>query len=238
MLFKKKNTPDQNKKGISNAVLICGIIVLLFGSGFMVKQAAKITTSSAMNSFKNSTAKQRDETYQDFYQKSFTIAEEKYHVANQVTISVGDVREEAELEVLQVSDIEYVFREGNTKIWTSVKGHGTYTVDLSLAEFLVDQDRQYVLVRVPSPKLSTAGLDYEYENYLFEDGVFNGSTKEGFGLAREDLRKAQNQLQIKLASTQSYYESAQNSANEIIENLVKNFNPEATELVVAVDFVD
>ena len=137
-----------------------------------------------------------------------------------------------------MSDIEYVFREGNTKIWTSVKGHGTYTVDLSLAEFLVDQDRQYVLVRVPSPKLSTAGLDYEYENYLFEDGVFNGSTKEGFGLAREDLRKAQNQLQIKLASTQSYYESAQNSANEIIENLVKNFNPEATELVVAVDFVD
>ena len=142
------------------------------------------------------------------------------------------------MEVLQVSDIEYVYSEGNTKIWTSVNGHGTYTVDLTLAEFLIDHDRQYVLVRVPSPKLSTAGLDYEYENYLFEDGLFNGSTKEGFDLAREDLKKAQNQLQIKLASTQSYYESAQNSAIEIIQRLVRNFNPKATDLVVEVEFVD
>lgn len=151
-----------------------------------------------------------------------------------------DVRESAELEVLRVSDIEYIYSKEDEDVqrWTAVKGYGVYTVNLSMGEFLIDNARQYVLVRVPEPELARAGLDYEYESYLFENGIFNGSIREGVDLAREDLKSAQNQLHIKLTSNQLYYESAQKCTEEIIRNLVKNCNPDVTDLIVDVEFID
>lgn len=216
------------KRKITIGISVLLIMVLIMACT-MLNFALRTTVSAAKSAFSDSLNMKKEETYQAFYQKSFDIAEERYHVANAVTISVEDVKEIAELEVLQVSDIEYVYNEGNTKIWTAVKGHGVYTVDLSLGEFLVDNARQYVCVRVPSPQLGRSGLDYDYENYLFEDGVFNGSTKKGVDLARNDLKTAQEHLQVKLASTQIYYESAQKCAEEIIKNLVKNCNPDVVE---------
>ena len=139
---------------------------------------------------------------------------------------------------MRVSDIEYVFHEDNKEIWTAVRGHGVYTVDLTVSEFIVDNERQYVLARIPSPRLNTAGLDYEYENFLFSKGIFNGNTSEGVELARQDLKIAQNKLQVKLLTTQMYYERAENSAIGLIEKMVKNFNPELPSLVVEVEFID
>lgn len=219
-------------------ILMCFIILVIAVGTFFVTKALSTVVSAAESAYMDALRTQREETYQSFYQTSFAIAEEKYHVENEVTISVENVSESAELEVLQVSDIEYVYSEGNTKIWTAVKGHGVYTVNLSEGEFLIDNARQYVLVRVPLPELNRAGLDYEYENYLFEDGIFNGSTKEGVSLARDDLKTAQNQLQEKLSSNQFYFESAQKCAEEIIKNLVKNCNPDVTDLTVDVEFID
>lgn len=234
---KEKTTVSKKRKKIRIALIFWIVIGIVAAAG-LVSYGLNVGVVAAKSAFSDSLEQQREETYQTFYERSFDIAEEKYHVANRVTISVEDVREEAELEVLQVSDIEYVYNEGNTKIWTAVKGHGVYTVDLSLGEFVVDNARQYVLARVPAPRLGSAGLDYEYENYLFEDGIFNGSTKEGIDLARNDLRTAQNQLQVKLSSTQIYYENAQRSAEEMIRNLVKNCNPDAARLVIDVEFID
>lgn len=217
-------------------VLILFIIVLL--ALVLLKCAFNIASSSANDTFSDSLKQQKEETYQMFYQTSYGIAEEKYHVANKVNISVAELREEALLEVLQVSGIEYVYNEGNTKIWTAIRGYGVYVVDLSLSEFVVDNERQYVLVRVPYPQLSSEGLDYEYENYLFEDGIFNGSISDGVDLAMNDLKKAQNQLHAKLASSQTYYDSAEKSAEVIITQLVKNLNPEVMGLNVEVEFVE
>ena len=66
----------------------------------------------------------------------------------------------------------------------------------------------------------------------------NGNISKGVSFAQKDLEKAQKQLKEKLTSTQSYYECAQKSAEEIIINLVKNLNPEATELTVELEFID
>lgn len=219
-------------------ILIATFVIIVLVAFVMLKCAFSIASSSASDTFSDTLEQQKEETYQMFYQTSYDIAEEKYHVANKVNISVEELREEAMLEVLQVSGIEYVYNEGNTKIWTAIRGYGVYVVDLSLSEFVVDNERQYVLVRVPYPQLSSEGLDYEYENYLFEDGIFNGSISDGVDLAMNDLKKAQNQLHKKLVSSQAYYDSAQKSAEVIITRLVKNFNSEVVGLNVEVEFVD
>lgn len=220
-------------------VLIVLILVVVVAGIFLFNYALTEASESAKNAYQNALDAQKQEAYECFYNAGYRIAEEKYHVENNVTISVENVKEEAQLEVLQVSDVEYVHdEENNTKIWTAILGHGVYTVDLSLAEYLVDNERQYVLVRVPEPQLNIAGLDYQYENYLFEDGVFNGSTKKGVDRAMGDLKTAQNQLLVKLTTTQTYYENAEKSAKMMIENLVKNLNPDVANLIVDVEFVD
>lgn len=227
-------TLKQNKRIVRIAVgILCiGVMVLAV---ILIRDKMR---SSAVEAYAQALEEQSKETYEMFYNNAFDMAEKKYHVSNDVKISIEDIRKVAELEVLQVSAIEYVFHEDNNRIWTAVRGHGVYTVDLTLGEFVIDNERQYVLVRVPRPKLNTAGLDYEYENYIFKDGIFNGSTSEGVNLAMEDLNKAQNQLQLKLTSTQDYYDEAEFSARRLIEEMVKNFNAEVPELVVEVEFVD
>ena len=233
----KNNRRKENRNTGKWTGRIAGILVTAVILSAAILSADKVC-SSANEAFDKALEEETRETYELFYNSAFHVAEKKYHVSNDVKIAIEDIREVAELEVLQVSDIEYIVHEENKKIWTAVRGHGVYTVDLTLSEFVIDNERQYVLARIPQPRLNTAGLDYEYENYLFEDGIFNGNTSEGVNLALEDLKRAQNQLQIKLTSTQSYYEMAEISAQRLVEKMVKNFNADVPELVVEVEFVD
>lgn len=233
----------KNNQGKENIITekwigrIVGILFIVFILAAVILIVDKVS-SSAKNAYAQALEEQNKETYEMFYNSAFGMAEQKYHVSNDVKITIEDIRKVSELEVLQVSAIEYVFHEENNQVWTAVRGHGVYTVDLTLGEFIVDNARQYVLARIPQPKLNTVGLDYEYENYLFKDGVFNGSTSEGVNLAMEDLKRAQEQLQIKLTSMQEYYDEAEASARRLIEEMVKNFNAEVPELAVEVEFVD
>ncbi len=219
------------QRKIAGAAVACA-------AGLIVCAAVGEVCSAAGEAYHQALEEQSRETYESFYESAFSAAEKKYHVSNEVKITIENIREESELEVLQVSDIEYVFHEDNNKIWTAVRGHGIYTVDLEISEFVIDSERQYVLARIPKPRLNTAGLDYEYENYLFKDGIFNGNTSEGVALARQDLKTAQNQLQEKLLATQAYYEMAENSAQELVEKMIRNFNPGLPGLTVEVEFMD
>lgn len=237
MLKSKQKSFSSNKQFSHIKRILIAVIFLIIGVYISI-DAFHVITSSANEAFEQALDEQREATYQKFYQTSFEIAEKKNHVSNDVNIVIGDVREESQLEVLEVSDVEYVTHEEDAIIWTSVRGHGIYTIDLTLSEFIIDKERQYVLVRIPRPQLNTASLDYQYKNYLFENGIFNGNTSEGVNYAREDLKNAQNQLQEKLTSTQAYYESAEASAKKLVTSIIKNLNKQLPELVVEVEFVE
>jgi hypothetical protein len=237
--MKRKNKSLITWGNSTVVVLICLIIIIGSVSIVLIQKSFSSLTASASDKFQGTLESQKEETYQKFYQISYDAAEKKYHVENNVTISVENVEKENELEVLQVSDVEYITSEEISTRCTAIRGNGTYTVDLNRAEYLIDNERQYVLVRVPNPHLKMVGLDDKYENYGFEEnGMFNGNIKEGVDLARKDLQTAEVQIQEKLATTQSYYEYAQNSARLMISNIVKNLNPEIPNLTVDVEFVD
>ena len=229
----KKNSVINRKlqQKLIGACMAGAAVLLLFVALGQVFSAAKETYARTLE-------EKSRETYEFYYENAFEAAERKYHVSNEVTISVEKIREESELEVLQVSDIEYVIREDNRKSWTAIRGHGVYTVDLEMSEFIIDQERQYVLARIPEPGLNVAGLDYDYENYLFESGIFNGTTSEGVDRAMEDLKTAQNRLQAKLLSTQVYFEMAEDSARALIEGMIRNLNPGLPGLTVEVEFIN
>lgn len=224
-----------NRKQLSK---LSGKIVIGIAALFIVALVIEQGLTAAKETYAQTLEGKSRETYEFYYENAFDAAERKYHVSNEAKISVEKIREEAELEVLQVSDIEYVIREDNRKSWTAIRGHGVYTVDLEMSEFIIDNERQYVLARIPEPGLNIAGLDYEYENYLFESGIFNGTISEGVDRAMEDLKTAQNRLQAKLLSTQVYFEMAEESARALIEGMIRNLNPGLPGLIVEVEFTN
>lgn len=65
-------------------------------------------------------------------------------------ISIEAAQEVSRLEVLTVSDSEFVIKDSGksdpTISWLEVQGIGVFTVDLTACEFIADSERQYVLV--------------------------------------------------------------------------------------------
>lgn len=163
-------------------------------------------------------------------------------MSNDVSIEVASIREEANLEVLKVSDVEYVIEskddnENGIEVWMEFYGDGVYTVDMKASEFIIDSDRQYVLVRVPRPELTNCRITQA--NQLFwQNGVFNKSVSVGTDLAVEMRNAGYSKLNNYMKSNAQFYKSAKSSAQTVIADLVKGLNSELTDLVVEVEFVD
>lgn len=118
-----------------------------------------------------------------------------------------------------------------------VPGQGTYVVDLQTAEFIVDNKRSYVLVRVQHPELTNITIDYSnVQKLFFKNDLLNDSCKVGEDLARKQLRSADMLIKKEFASNQHFYLSAQEAAVSIIQCLVKQLNPEVPKLTVEVEF--
>lgn len=146
------------------------------------------------------------------------------------------------LEVLNVSDIEFIVQDkersnGNITSWLEVPGEGTYVVNLQEAEFIIDNERMHVLVRVPEPELTNVRILYgKVDKILFKDDMFNGSYREGEELAMKQLNEADLLIKKEFAMNQNYYISAQNAARSTIECLVYKMNPGMDNLTVEVEF--
>lgn len=213
--------------GISKKVMVCISLFLGIASMLPIVKMA----------FNRAFEKHSEETYQEFYQTAYDAAEKKNHTKNDASITVVDIKEKANLEVLQVSGIEYIMHEDDAEYWISIHGSGVYTVDLTVSEFVIDNERQYVLARIPKPRIENVGLG-EHKKYFFGNGFFNGNISKGVDLAIEDRKSAQNQLQIKFASSQDYYEMAERSAEKLIKSLIESLNPGLPELVVEIEFIE
>ena len=147
-----------------------------------------------------------ESVYQSFYEQGFKAGEEEYHVKNRAVITLGNLRETANLEVLSVSDVAFMIENPNSEnnniqSWIQVPGTGVYTVDLAAGEFLVDDERSMVFVRVPKPELLPM-----------------------------------NRIQEDISSNLQYYEFAEKSARSLLENLIRSVNSEIPDLKVEIEF--
>ena len=85
-----------------------------------------------------------------------------------------------------------------------MKGTSVFTTDLRAAEFIVDNQREYVLVRVPGPKPSIPSIDYSTDplillidegkakNYKFWNDWLDVKLKEASEQMNEEI--SNNQL--------------------------------------------
>lgn len=241
--LKKQKKSIQWKKifSLSNICFAVTVILIIVG-GLVLSSTIRKGADSAQDAYKNAKDKTSVEAYNKFYDIAFASAERKYHVSNKVSIEVASVREEANLEVLHVSDVEFVIEskddnENNIEVWMEFYGDGVYTVDMKASEFIIDSDRQYVLVRVPRPELTNCRIT-EANQLLWQNGVLDKSISVGINLAVDMRNAGYAKLNNYMKSNAEFYKSAKESATMVIADLVKGLNSELTDLVVEVEFVD
>ena len=204
----------------------------------MTMNAGKKAMNSAYEAAKLSAS---DTVYSEFYDSSFQRAEEKHHVSNEVVITVDNISETADLQVLEVSDVQYVIHDKsdnkeNITSWLEVPGKGVFTVDLTSAEFTVDTERSFVRVRVPEPVV-TCSVDYSGVKQLnFRNDILDESYKVGEDMARDDISEGLALIRRNLADNSQFTGTAEKSARSIISSLVKNSNPEVADIEVQVEF--
>lgn len=216
------------------AIVVIGIVLFIKGIGNAAVAAA--------NAYDDSKNEKIEQVHDEIYNEAYENAEEYYHISNKITISIGDLQKRANLEVLELTDSEFVIKNkgedsSNITAWLRVDGKGIYSIDMTSSEFITDSEREYVLVRVPNPTLKITVTDRE--KLLYENGsflFFNGTEKEGDELREKQEEKGYEMIIDELSSNQQYYDSAKESSKKIITNLVKGLNPDLDNLRVDVEF--
>lgn len=253
---KEKNEGWSSKRFTWGALAISAL--LLCFCTYMTLDMFTVDTDAIMDSFNAAKDEAAEEVYQFFYDKSYDAAEKAHHVSNRVSISIGDLKEQQKLEVLKVSDVEYettapeekgwlaalfqsVFKGENKKMvsWIEVPGYGIFTVNLQAGEFILDEERQYVLIRIPSPKMTEFAIDYKnVEVLLCDEQGLKGSAKCGEDIAIEQLKGAEIKMKRDIINNQEFYKRARKTTETMLVNLVKQLNPKLPDLIVEIEFID
>ena len=228
------------KHGLTVSIIL--LVVLLAACLFLLKDSINVGANALKDSYSLAYATEKNAAYQELYQGAFDRAESKYHVSNKVLISVASFEESEKLEVLEANHVEFITenRDDNTSnvtAWIEVTGKGTFVVDLQAAEFIVDNEHRYVLVRIPYPELTNVTITQAIQK-LFKDDFWNGSYSDGVHLAIDQLNDADMRIKKALMSNQYIYKNAQSVAVSMIKNLVLELNPDIPDLTVEVEFMD
>lgn len=180
------------------------------------------------------------------YDTTYDATERSYHVSNEITLNFGEIREKADLEVLEAYSMNYYIStaqdNGKIDVWLEVPGECVFTVNMKMSEVIFDQNRHHVLIRIPSPVVSYSNIDVTDINiYRLEDEQkitsFINSIDDGEQIAINALSESQKAIIKNISSDAEYYKSAKENAIKIIQNLVKNLNPDVPGLVVDVEFL-
>lgn len=230
------------KKETGTVICLALMIVMAAAALLLFQNVIGKGAEALEDSYKAALASEKEAAYQEQYQKYFDAAEAVNHVTNRASIYIGNIKETDKLEVLKVSDVEFIVEDsgnntGNITSWLEVPGEGTFVVDLNAAEFIIDNERAHVLVRLPYPELTNVAIDYSnVKKILFKDDVFNGSYKQGEELAMKQLGEADLLIKKEFASNEHFYLNAQKAGASTIECLIRQLNPTVNDLDIEVEF--
>jgi len=237
----KADSTNQNVKKNSIIWIVAYVIIGLI-SFILIRGSIGAGADAAADKFQETYLSEKNKTYKSFYQTYYDKYEKKYRVSNTVTIVLENIKEIKELEVLRVSDVEYIIENGDVNedsitAWLEVPGEGSFIVDLAGAEFIKNDSKHYVHVKVPYPELKNIRINYENVTKLFFDNnIFDDSIKVGETLARRQLENADMLIKRELMSNKDFYKTAQDSTKAMIISIIKQLNPDIEDLKVDVDF--
>lgn len=102
-----------------------------------------------------------------------------------------------------------------------------------------DNERKFVLVRIPKPELNYCEIDdNSVKPLFFKNDIMDDSYSEGEQLANKQLQEGSDQIKKSIGSNATYYQMAKKLAKQMITSLVKGLNGNIEGLTVEVEFID
>lgn len=247
--MKKRNRIKKQQKNKSNGLICFSLIIIVIALGaccYLFRQSVLKMASATQQAYQKTKAEESGKVYDDFFDAGKNFAEEQLHSSNRVYIQIGKIQEEEKLEVLRVSDVDYIIWDKEDKdnkyditSWRKVPAMGVFTVNLKASEIIKDDERKYVLVRIPSPQLTDFTLDDENkETLFFHTGLFDNTPGDGADITAEQDKEAYRNLKKSMSTNSDYYQQSKDSAKTTIKNLVAQMNPDINGLIVDVEFID
>ncbi len=243
----KKSLEKRDKSGAAFVVVpIIVIIIAVAVSSYFMRQAIKRAASSGSDAYDQAKQEREAEVYNGIYNDRKEKSEKKYHIRNRVDIDITGIKELSQMEVFRVSDAEYeLLGEGdddydNVTSWKRIPAEGVFTVDMAACEYVVDNERKYVLLRVPKPVLGDISIDEKNKKTLLyrDDGLFDKNQQYAADLDEKQTNDAKKKLEKKMRGNQEYYTKAEQSAKIVIKNMVEMLNYDIDDLKVEVEFME
>lgn len=225
-------------------ILLALLLSIVLISAYSIKRSFSFGLETTMDSFNENYQSAEESTYSTYYEVAAKEAEKDNHASNRGTINIDNVKKELKLKALTVSDVVFSDRESSetvsgTATCVKVTGEGSFTVDLTPAEFVVDNRREYVLVRVPKPVLSPDDIRIDaVETMWFSENKLNSnnSVKTGAQLAYDQIAEAKELIMDDLSGNEQFSKIAEKYAGTMITTMMKTFNPEIPDITIKVEF--
>ncbi len=256
-----EQTPERKKgKAVWTILLLAFVAIAVLAVLFLLyfwKEQKQKTVDDNLAAYQEQVQETNSAAYDRSYDHAYQQAMEEFGISGDVLIEVGRVQAISELEVLEINLSEYAIRkndEGNT-VWLSIPVQGVYAVNLEQGEYLVDQARATVTVRLPDPQLTNMTLDYAHEEQLLftADGVKSDFIEQFISLFKDDAgnsyadgralydamhEEVYENARIKMNTDPDYLQTARTSAVQLVEQLVKQVNSDIPGLTVIVEFME
>lgn len=192
------------------------------------------------------------EIRQTIFAAAYLYSEKQNHVSNTATAMIKNIEMTKKLEVLNVSNIGYVFtgtgttdevspeqvfyNNKNITGWFEIKATGSFTVDLTRAEVVSDNERKHISIILPSPEVQ---VKTKFSAPYVEGGKFDDKTSDGKIIADNACSVGLKYMRNTMNSDPNYIQSAKQAAKKLITNMIKNLNAEEIpDLSVNVVFFD
>ena len=228
------------KRRINFTAIVLAVFIILAASMNLTLYRLTVENGSAAfdEAYQQSKEAQTPLTYEQFY----LAALEQYKTKNDVITSVSADYGSGKLEIMKVCDSVCIPQSEAEDVESSltlvVPFSGVYTVDLQLAEFITDQERGTVTVRVPYPEISDFTIEYEKAKLLDESGLTVSygkmSTPE---LARGEFEEKNIDLREQITENKVFTENAAETARRKITSAIMVLNP-YEDVTVEVEFIN
>lgn len=244
--MKDNKTNKQNLKkelGINPmTILTCVLVILILTAAFIPFMIVKNGAKSMYNEFTtqyNDYSKKIEEAITNYI---YDLEETANHSSGSVYINLGEIKEVSNLQVYEVGHDAYVIenKEDNPKrttLWLFYSAVGTYKVDLSNAEFAVDNINKKVTVTIPELEFNWSFI-YEDSKIIFEaddiDLNFENNGKITDQIQSRLLSKANDEMVSYFVNNQENDDKAKQAAKDSIERMIKMLNPNITDITVEV----
>jgi hypothetical protein len=233
-MSQKKSRNSEQRKDPHKLILILAPFLLLAASFFLVRKAMDEVLVNAMDAFKASEDEMTSSTYEnasEIYQAAAMAAE----LPAQRTITAGALKQAEKIEVFRVPVSETVTEnkednEYGITSWLRLEETAVYTVNPSLSDIIIDEERGIVTLRISRLELELDEEEENVEKLLFrqETGIENDTDpSEAAALTEEKMiRSGRTKMLDQIRNNDTYTQSAKQAAEQICTALIRGMNPD------------